>query len=208
MDHETCREWLDRSEDAARVGGGEPLSAAERSALDAHLAGCAACRAERDELARLADALAAARVAVRPGFAAAVLDAIEARGGAAWESRAPRGARAWRGPLALLGGLGAAAVAIGLVAAGPEPAAGGSVFAALYDLARAALLAGAGLAGATWSGVGAAVAEWLGDAPSRWVAAAVAVTGLNVLAVRLARRGAGAPLRSARRGAGATARRR
>lgn len=195
MDHDNFREWLDRSEDATRVEGGEPLSAAERSALDAHLAGCAECRAEHAELARLADSLAAVRVAVRPGFAAAVLDAIEARGGAPWESRAPRSARAWRGPLALLGLVGGTAVALGLAAAGPEPAAGFGAFAALYDLARAALLAGSGLAGATWSGVGAAVAEWLGDAPSRWVAAAVAVTGLNVLAFRLARRGVGAPAR-------------
>jgi hypothetical protein len=63
----------------------------------------------------------------------------------------------------------------------------------------AGLVAGAGLVGATWSGVGAAVGEWLGASPVRAVLALVAVVLLNVLAVRsLSRRPRAAEARRVR----------
>ena len=185
MDHETYREWLDLAVDAM-PGGPDPLGATERRELETHLAACAECRAERARLERVGERLAAARRDVRPGFGADVMAAL---GTAPWEAQPRRSARVWRGPFALLVGLGAASAALrGTSGASLEPAGGASgALAALVEMARAALLAGSGLAGATWAGVGAALADWLGASPVRWIAAAVGVTALNLLAVRLAR---------------------
>lgn len=181
MEHETWREWLDLAADGA-------LPAGDRAALERHLEGCADCRAEAARLEALAGRLAASRIAVRPGFTGEVMAAL---GPAPWEARTPR---AWRWPFALLLALGGAAAAIyGTAAAELDPAGRSwTALAALADLFRAALVAGAGLAAATWSGVGAAVGEWLGASPANWLAAGVLVVGLNLLALRLVRRRAGA----------------
>lgn len=176
MEHDTFREWLDLEADGA-------LGDAERAQLERHLVTCAGCRAERVELARLIGRLEASRVPVREGFAASVMAALEP---APWESRSPR---AWRWPLALAGAMAAAAA---LLAGGAGAGAAGSwwsTFGAVADLVGAALVAGSGLALATWTGVGAAVAEWLGRSPANWVAAGVLVLALDLLALRLLRAG-------------------
>lgn len=74
---QTCREWRERLGPWA-LGHGD---AAERAAVEAHLAGCDRCRAEADSLRRVADALAYAdvdRVGARLTPPAAVWDRIEA----------------------------------------------------------------------------------------------------------------------------------
>ena len=181
MEHETYREWLDLAADGA-------LPAADRELLGRHLEGCPECRAEAELLSGLVRRLAADRIPVRPGFTLEVMSALEP---APWEART---ARAWRWPFALLVALGCAAAALyGSAAAGLDPAGHSwSALAALAGLLRAALVAGAGLAAATWSGVGAAIGDWLGRSPANWLAAGVLVVALNALAVRLVRRRAGA----------------
>jgi predicted anti-sigma-YlaC factor YlaD len=188
MDHDIYREWLDLEID----GGLEPE---ERVRLAAHLEVCVECRTERQRSIALAERLASNRVAVRPGFAAEVVAALEP---APWEARRPA---AWRWPVALLVALAAGAAALSGSAA---TAVGGSSgwWTSVGALARmfvAGLVAGAGMVGATWSGVGAAVGEWLGGSPARLVLAIVAVVLVNVLAVRsLSRRSRAAEARRTR----------
>lgn len=173
MDHDTYREWLDLEVDGA-------LEPADRAELAAHLEACAECRAERQRSIALAERLAAARVEVRPGFAA---DVVASLAPAPWEARRPT---AWRWPVALLVAFAAGAAALSGLASGANGAASGwwASAAALGEMLVAGLVAGAGMVGATWSGVGAAVGEWLGGSPVRLALAIVAVVLLNLLAVR------------------------
>jgi anti-sigma factor RsiW len=186
MDHDTFREWLDLEVDGA-------LGDAERARLETHLVSCPECREESRTLALLKVRLTASRVPVREGFAAAVMDALEP---AAWESRSPR---AWAWPLALALALAGGAAGLTAMAARELDTAGPwwSALGAVADLFRAALVAGSGLAAATWTGVSAAVAEWLGRSPANWVAAGVLVVGLNLLGLRLIRAGGAAVRRPA-----------
>lgn len=165
------------------------LTAAERSGLADHLAGCAECREARAGAAGLDRLLAGSRVRVEHGFSARVLEALPPAG---WEARNPRSWTAALGLLALLGV--AAAVAARLGAAEPAPALAGA-FVALLDLFRSAALAGAGLIGASWRGVGLALGEALADSPVGFIVFGVLVAALDVLFVRFllrAMRGAGA----------------
>ncbi len=190
MDHERYREWLDGAADGA-------LDDSARAELAAHLAGCAECRAEEPRLAALTARLATSRVPVRAGFTAEVLAALEP---APWEART---LRAWRLPFALLLALGGAAAALfGGAAATLDPAAKSlGAFLALADLFGAALVAGGGLAAASWRGLGLGVGEWLSASPANLVAVAFVVVGLNYLLYRLVRRGARpAAARAARAG--------
>lgn len=189
MDHERYREWLDGAADGA-------LDDRARAELAAHLTGCAECRAEETRLVALAGRLAAARVPVRAGFSAEVMAALEP---APWEART---LRAWRLPFALLLVLGGAAAALfGAAAAGLDPSAKSlSAFLALADLFGAALVAGGGLAAASWRGLGLGVGEWLAASPANLVAVALVVVGLNYLLYRLVRRGARPAAARARRG--------
>ncbi len=133
------------------------LDDSERAGLAAHLAGCADCRAEEARLRGLSARLAGSLAPVRPGFAAEVMSALEP---APWEART---LRAWRLPFALLLALGGAAAALfGGAAAGLDPGARSlGAFLALADLFGAALVAGGGLAAASWHGLGLGVGEWL-----------------------------------------------
>lgn len=173
MDHDTYREWLDLEVDGA-------LEPAERAGLAVHLETCAECRGERQRLVELAQRLASARVEVRPGFAAEVVAVLES---APWEARRPT---AWRWPVALLVVLAAGAATLAALASGTSSGANGwwTSAAALGEMLVAGLVAGAGMVGATWSGVGAAVGEWLGGSPVRLALAIVAVVLLNLLAAR------------------------
>lgn len=184
MDHERIKEALDLAVDGA-------LPAEELAEVDAHVAECSSCRAERERLERLGGVLAADRVVVREGFAAEVMRALPP---APWEART---ARSWRWPVALLlllGGL--SAILLGNAAAGLEPEAPGlSAFFALARLAESALLAGAGLVGASWQGLGAGLGAWLSASKANLAVVAGLLLALNFLLFRLLR----SPRRSAER---------
>ncbi len=153
------------------------LTAAERSGLTDHLAACSECREARAAAAGLDRMLADSRVRVEHGFSARVLEALPAAG---WEARSPR---SWAAALALLALLGiSAAVAARMGSAEPAPLAG--AFFAVLELFRSAGLAGAGLVGASWRGVGIALHGALAAAPLGFVAFGVLVAALDVLFVR------------------------
>ena len=173
--HERFLESIDLASDGA-------LDARRRAELDEHLAGCGDCRSELERAERVVARLGAARIAVRPGFAREVMAALEP---APWEARAPR---AWALPVALLVLVGGAAAALfgGGAAAFSGSGAGSALF-AVADLLRASLLAGSGLAAASWRAVGAVAGNWLGDSPGNWLAAIVLVAGANYLLFRLLR---------------------
>lgn len=138
-----------------------------------------AWRDERRALESLHALLAADRIPVREGFARQVTEALPV---APWEKR-----RAWRLPLAifLVFGFGAA-----VLLAGADALSAGAMGAALavVDLFQAAVLAGAGLVGATWRAPGAALAEWLAESRLNVVGLGVVALGFNLLLVRLLRR--------------------
>jgi predicted anti-sigma-YlaC factor YlaD len=181
MNHDRLRETLDLELDGAAVD--ESLSAAEKARLEEHLASCAECRVEREGLLMLHERLSAAVVEPRAGFAGEVMRAL---GPAPWEARA---LVVWRWPFALLLGLGGlAAVLLGGAAAELEPRAGSfDAFMALARLLESAALAGAGLLGASWKGLGSGLAEWLGASKLNLAGAGVLLLALNLLFLRLLR---------------------
>ncbi|MCL4837093.1 MAG: zf-HC2 domain-containing protein [Thermoanaerobaculia bacterium] len=188
MDCSTYREWTDLDLE------GE-LPAPEAQELAAHLEGCAGCRRVREEGSALLSRLAGDRLEVRPGFRAAVLQALPAAG---WEAQHPR---AWLLPLLALAAVGGAAAALFGVSAARlgagAPLPGAAL--ALADLLVSSLLAGSGLAAASWRGLGEALGELLSTSPSRLVAVGVLFLALNWGLFRLVRRPAAARGASASR---------
>lgn len=164
-------------------GALELLAPAERAALEAHLAGCAECRRERESLRAVHLRLAASVVQPREGFTGEVMRALVP---APWEARA---VVVWRWPFALLLALaGIAAVLLGGAAAELEPNAGSfDAFVVLARLLESAALAGAGLLGASWQGLGSGLGEWLGASKANLAAAGALLLGLNLLCLRLLR---------------------
>jgi|GEM_PF-966624 len=176
-DHDTYREWLDLDL-AGELGDGE------RQRLEAHLEGCAGCRTERRSLEALTRVLAAGRVSVGADFSARVMASLPVAG---WEGRSPQ---AWRWPLVALAALVAAVGAL-LGVSSAELAPSGSVAGALgavTDLLVTGALAGAGLLGASWQGIGLIAREALGEIPGGFVAFAVLVVCLDFLLFTLVRR--------------------
>lgn len=177
QDHATYRRWLDL--DLA----GE-LGADEQARLELHLEDCEPCRAERRTLASLDRLLARDRVTPREGFRAEVMESLPVAG---WEGRSPR---AWRVPLAALAAL--VVVAAGLVGlSSADLAAGGTVFGvlgAVGGMFATAALAGGGLLGASWQGLGLVTVEALNGVPGGLLVFAVLVVCLNLLLFSLLRR--------------------
>lgn len=172
-DHATCREWLYLDAD------GE-LAPERASLLEAHLASCPECRKERDELGKVDALLHAGRLAVRPGFRKSVMAALPAAG---WEARAPR---SWSLPTAAFALLAVAgAVLVGL-SSGAQDSSGLGAVLAMLGLLKASLLAGAGLLGASWKGLGLAFDEILASKLALGACAAL-VLCLNLLLVSLVR---------------------
>lgn len=172
-DHSTYREWLNLDADGLLAGE-------ERTLLNEHLASCAECRREREELAALEGLLRSSALAVRPDFKDTVLASLQPAG---WEARSPR---TWRFPAAvfvLLGGLAAALMVAGSAA---EPS-GLTALLAVGSMFQAALLAGAGLLAASWKGMGLLFEEVI-SSPASLGAFGFLVLCLNLLLVSLIRR--------------------
>jgi anti-sigma factor RsiW len=173
-DHNTYREWLNLD-----VDGQLPRS--QRDELDRHLAGCAECREEREELLALEALLQKSSIPVRPDFKDAVLSSLPTSG---WENQHPK---TWAFPAAvflLLAGIAAALFGSAhLEAAGP----GASALVAMADMLGSTVQAGAGLLAATWKGLGLAFEEVIASPVSLGVLA-VLVISLNLLFISLLRR--------------------
>lgn len=177
MNCDTAQEWLQEALD------GE-LSMLHRAPLRAHLEDCADCRAAARQLDALAAMLAHDTVEVPADFSQTVMARLPA---AAWEVRRPR---AWVAAAAALLVVLLAAAGLGL-GAGEIPGLG--AVGALGDLLAESLIAGAGLAGASWRGLWLAVAELRQAEP--WIPFAIGLLAITlcVLLWRLAR---GRPTRS------------
>jgi anti-sigma factor RsiW len=178
-EHNTYREWLNLD-----VDGQLPRS--QRAELEQHLAGCAECRVEREDLLALENLLQKNRVPVRPDFKDAILASLPTTG---WENRHPK---TWAFPAAvflLLAGIAAALFGSAhLEAAGP----GASALVAMADMLGSTVQAGAGLLAATWKGLGLAFEEVIASPMSLGVLA-VLVVSLNLLFLSLLRRRRSAP---------------
>jgi anti-sigma factor RsiW len=172
-DHSTYREWLNLDADGS-------LGAGERALLDEHLAACADCRRERQEIESLDGLLRSSALPVRSDFQAAVMSALPTAG---WEARSPRAWRFTAAVILLLGGFAAA-----LLIAGSAPAGSGfGALAAVADMLQASAVAGAGLLGASWMGLGLVLDKMLAS-PLSLGAFGFLVLCLNLFLVSLIRR--------------------
>jgi anti-sigma factor RsiW len=172
-DHSTYREWLNLDADGS-LGGGE------RALLDEHLAACADCRRERQEIESLDGLLHRAALPVRSDFQATVMSALPTAG---WEARSPRAWRFTAAVILLLGGFAAA-----LLIAGSAPATSGfGALAAVAGMLQASAVAGAGLLGASWTGIGLVLDKMLAS-PLSLGAFGFLVLCLNLFLVSLIRR--------------------
>jgi hypothetical protein len=187
-DDVTCREALELAAhgdhgDHGQAPGGEPPYRQAR--LDAHLAFCPDC-ADEEPLDTL---LRRESLEVRPDFRRAVLAALPV---APWEGRQAHTQRfPWAFPAAaclLLGLLATAFYGMSAAVSGAGRAASAlGAMGALAGLLKASALAGAGLLGASWKGLGMVLQELIA-APLTLGAFAVLVFCLNVLLVSLVRR--------------------
>jgi anti-sigma factor RsiW len=152
------------------------LEAAEAASVARHLEGCDACRAELEVERHLVEAMASLSVRSRPDFAAGVMAAVAASAEPAWAR--PR-MSAWAWPAAVLAAFAAAAAWIAVnLSATPV----GGIVGTLSGMAKASLIAGAGLLGASWRGVSLTVRDAFSGEPASLallaVTTALAVVGL------------------------------
>ncbi len=184
-DHNTYREWLTLDADGM-------LDTGERALLDDHLASCADCRREREKDLALDALLQRDALPVRADFRDSVMSALPTAG---WEARSPR---AWRFTAAVIVLLGALAAA--LMAAGSSSSGLGTL-AAVAGMVQAAVVAGAGLLGASWRGLGMVIDKVIAS-PVSLGAFGFLVLCLNLFLISLIRRkrpaGAAAAQRSGR----------
>jgi anti-sigma factor RsiW len=171
-DHNTYREWLNL--DADGLGSGD------RALLDEHLASCAECRREREEILALDGLLRSSALPVRSDFRASVMSALPTVG---WQARSPR---AWRFTAAVVVLLGGFAAALMMAGSAPSTSGLGALF-AVGGMLQAAILAGAGLLGASWKGLGL-VLDHVISSPASLGAFGFLVLCLNLLLISLIRR--------------------
>jgi hypothetical protein len=171
-DHSTYREWL-------TLGAGE-LGDREKALLEDHLSSCADCREEREEFLAFDTLLRRAEIPVRQDFKSTVMNALPTAG---WESRSPR---AWGFPAAMVLLLGSLAVAL-LMAGAPSATGGAGALFAVGGMLKAALMAGAGLLGASWKGLGLVLDDLIAS-PVSLGAFGFLVLCLNLFLVSLIRR--------------------
>ena len=178
QDHSPYQEWLYLEVDGA-------LTKAQRSELHEHLVGCDACQTEQRELVALDQLMIASKVDVRPDFHAEVMSSLPR---AVWESR---NSRSWIAAASIV-----FVLILGsgfLIASGTESLGSTlpilAAFAAVGELFRSAALAGAGLLGASWKGLGLAIQKLLDGSIWNLLALGVLVVCVDVLLVRMLRRG-------------------
>lgn len=173
-DHNTYREWLTLDADGM-------LDVKERGLLDDHLASCADCRREREESLALDALLQRSALPVRADFRESVMSALPTAG---WEARSPR---AWRFTAAVIVLLGALAAALMIAGSSPSSSSGLGTLAAVGGMVQAAVVAGAGLLGASWKGLGMVVDKVIAS-PVSLGAFGFLVLCLNLFLVSLIRR--------------------
>src|SRR5436305_1931681 len=172
-DHDIYREWLTLDADGM-------LDVEERALLDNHLGSCADCRREREKDLALDALLQRSALPARAGFQASVMSALPTAG---WEARSPR---AWRFTAAVIVLLGGLASALLIAGSAPSPSGFGAL-AAVAGMLQASLVAGAGLLGASWMGLGL-VLDKLVASPVSLGAFGLLVLCLNLFLVSLIRR--------------------
>lgn len=177
QDHTTFREWLDLELD------GELPSALQGKLRD-HLIGCSDCRTERDALLQVRLAMGEIKVPVQRSFRRRVLEALPA---AAWESRP---VKSWAAVIALVLVLGAASAGlVGWSAARLTPSMPfAGALSAVWDSFAMAVLAGTGLLGASWKGIGMVMGEALRASWLQTAAFVIILVGLNASVAVLIRR--------------------
>lgn len=185
MNHDHLLEELDLDLDATsgRDDARRGLEPARQAAVAEHVAGCADCQRESRDLLEVHRLLSASVVQPREGFTGEVMRSLVP---APWEARA---VVVWRWPFAMLLALGGiAAVLLGGAAAELEPSSGSfAAFVALARLLESAALAGAGLLGASWRGLGSGLGEWLAASKIHLAMAGGLLLALNLLFLRLLR---------------------
>lgn len=187
-EHSEFSEWLYLELDG-ELGG------RERARLREHLASCAPCREEREQVLALQRLLADSRIPVHPDFRREVLAGLPTAG---WEARLRRGW--WLAAAVAVSLLVGAALLVGVGSSGVAVAAPLAALAALWDLMATSALAGAGLLTASWTGLGIAIQDLLGRSVWNLIAFGVIVVALDLLLLRLLlrRRAAAPPIRRAR----------
>ena len=142
-----------------------------------------AAAAELDTADALDALLSRSLLPVRPDFRDRVMAALPVVG---WEARHPR---AWSFPAAvifLLAGVATALLGSGARPLDPSASSGWGALVAVAGLFRAAVLAGSGLAAASWRGMGMVFDAAL--SPTTFWAFALFVLCLNLLLISLLRR--------------------
>jgi len=176
-DHSTYKEWLYLELDGA-------LNIGQRSQLREHLVSCSECQKEQRELVALDELMISSRIEVRSDFSAEVMSALPT---AAWESRNPK---SWVAAVAMVllltVGSGVLIATAGDTLGSVLPMA--AAFSAVAEMFRSSILAGAGLLGASWKGLGLAFQEVLSGSVWNLLAVGTLVVAVDVLLVRLLRR--------------------
>ncbi len=136
---------------------------------------------------RLHEALALSAHCVPSDFADRVMAQVRAQGVAAktqLSGSRPRASRlSW-----LVAILGACVLGAFALVSGSSGEGGESIVGTLLAASQAALLAGAGLVGATWSGVSVAVTSWMGESIALVALAVIALLGTLAFLARSLRR--------------------
>lgn len=173
QDHDTMLQWMQEALD------GE-LDTSRSEALATHLKECDGCRQEQERSLRLHAMLAEDRVEIAPGFVSRVMAALPVE---AWEVRPVRSFRLAVGVLFLL----ASSSLLLLSASGAAESAPLSLLGSIADLLTTSALAGAGLLGATWRGVGFVLHDLLTGSPVTLIAFVATLVALHGLLWRLLR---------------------
>ena len=163
------------------------LDSTKMASLEPELESSSDLRQELQQLTRLNELLRGSRATVRDGFSTQVMAALPSN--PSWANAQPLGWVRWRVPLVAMFLMAvAAATLLSLDPAGLNAAASaGGLMAAIGGLISSTLIAGAGLIGASWRGVGLALGEAL-TLPEQLVFG-FGIVCLNVVLFRMVRSG-------------------
>lgn len=169
VDQSTLEELLLREMD-------ELLTPEERSLLEESVEHSPEMLSERAGLQALAAAMGESRIPVRADFREQVMASLPT---APWEVPARS---SWKVPLACLAVLAGATSLLSFWST--QSSTTGSLFGsvvAIFDLIKLALVTGAGLLGASWTGLRVAMGELFRVSPTAMVGVILLVVGLNAL---------------------------